>query len=856
MAQRGSFLVFLFGFFLFGFFLSFDLLAQDGNAWLDEVDPWVTAREREFFLTLTNEADRQAFIQRFWQVRDPHPQTPRNEARERWEERLQEARQRWHDLRDERARIFLINGEPDTEFQTRCSGPLLEVWTYKPRFQVQYRTTLVFAGDEASPARIWRSGDALDLNAAAAASDCLAEPRLAEAAAWVRLVGRAGYETVTKRALTAPRPREWVSSFRPVSAGSAGVRRERPSLAARLDVDFPGRLGDGLVRVLVEPFELPDDAAPVPVPGGRREVILTGRVLRGEETVDSFRYRFDSFSVQKRGGLPLAFERRLRPGRYTLKVEVDSPDLGRSFVGERELAVPEAQTVASVPASAAAAMPAEALSAVPAVPAVPAVTAPPAPAAPVAPELPLEVRRLFDEADASLAAPRPGLRILSPSGKLLAGTQTFEVRVDRVAGLAAEQQIERIAFSLDGKPVLTRNRPPYVAQLNLGNVPRPHQLTVEGMDRRGTVLASDELALNAGAQRFAVKLLEPQPGHTYRRSLRAQVEVEAPEDRPVERVELYLGDARVATLYQPPFAQPLALPEETKTGYVRAVAYLADGTSAEDLVLLNSSAVAEAKLDVRMVELYTNVVDPAGRPVEGIGSGELQVFEDGVRQPVRLVERVEDTPLRLVTLIDNSASMLPRLEATRQAALQFLRRTIRPGDQAAVITFNRSPRVAVGLTGDLAALEDGLSGLVAEEETSLYDSLIFSLYHLGGAKGQRAVLLLSDGMDRTSSFHFEDALESARRAGIAVYAIGLGLKKDDGTHRLARLAAETGGRSFFIQGTEELEKAYGEIERDLRSRYRISYQSSNTRPGDAFRAVQVKVARPGLEARTISGYYP
>ena len=47
-----------------------------------------------------------------------------------------------------------------------------------------------------------------------------------------------------------------------------------------------------------------------------------------------------------------------------------------------------------------------------------------------------------------------------------------------------------------------------------------------------------------------------------------------------------------------------------------------------------------------------------------------------------------------------------------------------------------------------------------------------------------------------------------------------------------------------------------DFESDLRSRYRISYQSSNTRPGEAFRTVRVQVAKPGTEARTISGYYP
>jgi Ca-activated chloride channel homolog len=266
--------------------------------------------------------------------------------------------------------------------------------------------------------------------------------------------------------------------------------------------------------------------------------------------------------------------------------------------------------------------------------------------------------------------------------------------------------------------------------------------------------------------------------------------------------------------------------------------------------------MAPERMDIRLVELYTNVVDRAGKPVEGIGPQDLQVLEDGVRQSIRQVERVEDTPLRLVTLIDNSASMLPRLEPTRKAALQFLHRTLRPHDQAAVITFNRSPRIAVGLTSDLTMLEDGLASLTADDETSLYDSLIFSLYYLGGSPGQRAVVLLSDGEDNASSFHFADVLESARRAGIAVYAIGINLPREGASGELARLAAETGGRSFFVRGTDELDGAYQEIQRDLRSRYRVSYQSSNTKPGEAFRAVRVEVARSGVEARTISGYYP
>jgi VWFA-related protein len=175
------------------------------------------------------------------------------------------------------------------------------------------------------------------------------------------------------------------------------------------------------------------------------------------------------------------------------------------------------------------------------------------------------------------------------------------------------------------------------------------------------------------------------------------------------------------------------------------------------------------------------------------------------------------------------------------------------------LTFNRAPRVAVGLTGDLATLSEGMSGLVAEDRTALYDSLVFALHYLTGTTGRRAVLVLSDGLDKGSRFGFEQALESARRAGVAIYAIGLDLDGGEtsaAAKRLAQFAAETGGRSFFLSGTAGLPAVYEAVERELRAQYRIAYQSSNSAVADQFRLVQVSLPGSGLEPRTISGYYP
>ncbi|HEY2292202.1 MAG TPA: GWxTD domain-containing protein, partial [Thermoanaerobaculia bacterium] len=57
------------------------------QAWLEEVAPLISPQERTAFLGLQKDYQRDAFIRRFWDVRDPFPQTPVNELRVRWEQR-------------------------------------------------------------------------------------------------------------------------------------------------------------------------------------------------------------------------------------------------------------------------------------------------------------------------------------------------------------------------------------------------------------------------------------------------------------------------------------------------------------------------------------------------------------------------------------------------------------------------------------------------------------------------------------------------------------------------------------------------------------------------------------------------
>jgi VWFA-related protein len=288
---------------------------------------------------------------------------------------------------------------------------------------------------------------------------------------------------------------------------------------------------------------------------------------------------------------------------------------------------------------------------------------------------------------------------------------------------------------------------------------------------------------------------------------------------------------------------------------VRAVAILTDGNQSEDHLFVNAPAELE-ELEVQFVELYASVSDRFDRPVDGLERAAFTVLEDGVEQTVTRFERVENLPIHVGVVIDNSASMRHALHATRQAALEFFERTIEAEDRAALITFNRFPHLAVELTNDLQTLGGGLAGLTAEGQTALYDSLMFALYYLTGVSGQRSILLLSDGRDEVSRFDFGDTLEYARRAGVTIYAVGLQLPEGSARSALKSIAEETGGQSYFVRNDEDLPAIYRTIETEMRSQYLLAYQSTNTSKSDEFRVIEVRVARPGTKVRAMSGYYP
>jgi GWxTD domain-containing protein len=94
--------------------------------WLDEdVDYIITDEERKAFKALKTDDERDQFIEQFWLRRDPDPDTPENEYREQYFERIQYANERFASgipgWKTDRGRIYIMYGKPD-QIETHPSG--------------------------------------------------------------------------------------------------------------------------------------------------------------------------------------------------------------------------------------------------------------------------------------------------------------------------------------------------------------------------------------------------------------------------------------------------------------------------------------------------------------------------------------------------------------------------------------------------------------------------------------------------------------------------------------------------------------------------------------------------------------
>jgi VWFA-related protein len=342
----------------------------------------------------------------------------------------------------------------------------------------------------------------------------------------------------------------------------------------------------------------------------------------------------------------------------------------------------------------------------------------------------------------------------------------------------------------------------------------------------------------------------------------------------------------------------------------------------------SSTAVPTIAVDARLVNLPVVVRDKKGALIQNLTKDDFTLQVDGKPQTIRYFDKDTNLPLTLGLMVDTSQSQRSVLDEERTASSTFLDQMLtNPKDQAFVIQFARQTELLQDLTTSRPLLQKALKefdspGASSTDDdtdnrsrarggTVLYDALFLASDELMSKQtGRKALVILSDGVDRNSKENLVRSIEAAQRADTIIYAIyfkgeeshpqnnnpqhgrggypGGGFPGGgypgggypggrggypgggngggnggnypsqshvDGKKILERMAQETGGRLFEVKKNQDVAQIYNQIAEELRAQYRLGYTPTQDAASNGYHQVAVDIHQKGLVIQTRDGYY-
>ncbi len=285
---------------------------------------------------------------------------------------------------------------------------------------------------------------------------------------------------------------------------------------------------------------------------------------------------------------------------------------------------------------------------------------------------------------------------------------------------------------------------------------------------------------------------------------------------------------------------------------------------------------AVIKTQVSLVNLFVTVRDKNKKIVGELKQEDFKISEDSLDQKIAFFTRELNLPITLALLLDTSGSEQEMLPAIQDAGSSFLRRVLRKGDEALVMSFDSNVDLLSDFTDDRAQLDravhksrinvpsggsiGGNPGPVGSRQitgTALYDAIYLACSEkLNTEAGRKAIVIVTDAQDEGSKVRIEEAIEAAQRTDTVIhillvadphYGANVGAAKN--------LVDETGGRVISVSSEKKLMQAFDEISEELRSQYTLGYYPSNSARDGKFRKIKVEMANRDLHVLARKGYY-
>ena len=212
-----------------------------------------------------------------------------------------------------------------------------------------------------------------------------------------------------------------------------------------------------------------------------------------------------------------------------------------------------------------------------------------------------------------------------------------------------------------------------------------------------------------------------------------------------------------------------------------------------------------------------------------ITSKDISFFDNGVEQSIRNFSP-DLSAAKIVLLVDNSLTIRADVEKLELAAQEFAYE-IFDGDKLLIVGYDNSAEIVSDWTDDAKKIETELKAFHKKGDPHLFDAIVAvvneALQPLSAQK--RAIVVISDGLDRGSNWKFQQVLSTLQSLDIVVYCVQAqdrtrgAIRRDVPKPRqvINDLAEGTGGRIFPIEDSRAAATAICD---ELRKhRYVLSY---------------------------------
>jgi tight adherence protein B len=187
----------------------------------------------------------------------------------------------------------------------------------------------------------------------------------------------------------------------------------------------------------------------------------------------------------------------------------------------------------------------------------------------------------------------------------------------------------------------------------------------------------------------------------------------------------------------------------------------------------------------------------------------------------------------IVLALDRSQSMRGRPLANALAAGRQFANTAGGDDHVGVVAFGHSAIALTRVGSSPSEAADQIGGMTVDSQsgTALYDAIVVAANRLGqDARPGRAIVVVTDGADVSSSHSLKDAVAAAHAAHAAIYAIGIA-GPDFTASALQELASDTGGSYRQASSARDLTRTYAALQDELSRTWQLTYLTT-ARPGE------------------------